>query len=237
MPEFFAIGLLPIILFVCVAIPAILFAVQAQKRRMGLAAGWAAARGCGFLQSNPALLPYLHGEPFIGGHSSKVQEFIDGVTPGGRTFCSFLYTYVVSSGKSSTTVMRTVVMVRLPATLPALSVTPERIGDKLQKFFGGQDIELESDEFNQRFRIKSPVEAFAYGVLHPRMMEWLMGPASGLVPFRIEGPDLLCWREGVPDYATLDGQLAAMCDFVDQIPQGVFEQYAAPPALGWTGGR
>ena len=84
-----------------------------------------------------------------------------------------------------------VVMVRLPATLPPLSLTHEGVGDKVRKFFGGQDIELDSD--------------------------------------------FICWREGVPDYATLDGQLAAMCDFVDQIPQGVFEQYAAPLALGWTG--
>jgi len=231
--EFFAITVLPFIITAAVVIPLIIHVVQVQKRRLAMIAGWAAARGYSFLQENRALVPYLQGEPFVGGRSAKVTEFIDGVTPGGRTFCSFQYSYVVSNGESSTTVLRAIVMVRLPAVLPALSLTREGFGDRVQKFFGGQDIELESDDFNRLFRIKSPVEAFAYGVLHPRMMEWLMGPAYAMVPFRIDGQDVICWREGKPDYATLDGQLAAMTDFVNQIPPSVIEQYAAPPALGW----
>jgi len=235
--EFFSMGMLPLFIVIAVVIPLIIYAVQAQRHREALVRGWAAARGCSYLPTNQVLVPYLRGEPFVGGRSAKVLEFIDGVTPSGRTFCSFNYNYEVSSGSdgSSHTVNRAIVMVRLPAVLPTLSLSYERFGDKVSKFFGGQDIELESDEFNRLFRVKSPVEAFAYGVLHPRMMEWLLGPARGLVPLRLDGLDVLCWREGVPNYATLDGQLAAMCDFVDQIPQSVIEQYAAPPALGWTG--
>jgi len=238
MLEYFVYESLAILGFAGVMVPLVLYAIRVHKRRLSLAAGWAAARGYSFLESNAALVPYLRGEPFPGGDSAKVQEFIYGTTPSGRTFCSFKYTYEESSGgRPSTTVNRSVVMVRVPAVLPALSVSYEGFGDKVQKLFGGQDIELESEDFNRLFRVMSPVESFAYAVLHPRMMEWLMGPARGLVPFRVEGSDVMCWREGKPDYSILDGQLAAMSDFADQIPHSVIEQYAAPPSLGWTVAR
>jgi len=229
---------LTILVFAAVVIPLVIYGVRAQRRREALVAEWVAARGCRYLKTNPGLVPHLRGEPFTGGSGATVEEFVEGTTPRGRSFCSFEYSYEVSdSDGSTTTVNYGVVMVRLPAALPPLRLTPEGVFDKIHKFFGGQDIELESDDFNRLFRVMSPVESFAYGVLHPRMMEWLMGPGRAVVPIRVEGSDLICWRNGVPDYATLDGQLAAMSDFVDQIPQGVFEQYAAPPALGWAGGH
>jgi len=162
----------------------------------------------------------------MGADQACVHDFITGITPSGRTFCSFLYSF----GSK----IQAVVMVRLPATLPSLILTPEMAGDKMAKLFGGQDIELESERFNRLFRIQSPVEAFAYGVMHPRMMEWLMGPALGLVPFIIDGQDVICWRYGPADYSTLDTQLVAMCNLIDLIPQSVFERYATTPALGWA---
>jgi len=207
---------------------------RAQRRRLAVAAGWADDRGYDYLASNQALLPYLRGEPFVRSVSSEVMEFIEGETPGGHTFCSFLYTYTSSSGDSPTTVEHAIVMVRLPAGLPELSLTREEFGDKVGKFFGGQDIELESDEFNRLFRVRSPFEGFAYAVLHPRMMEWLIRQANAMVPLRIDGQDVIWWREGRPNYAMLDLQLAATSDFIDQIPQEVFEKYGTPPAPGWT---
>ena len=209
-------------------------AVHARRNRAALARWWADTHGCRHLASNQALVPHLSGEPFAGGGKAKVREFVSGTTPGGHTFCSFRYSFNVSKSRGSSTSMRgCVVMVRLPAALPALSLRYEEIGDKIGKFFGGQDIDLESEEFNQMFRVMSPDEAFASELLHPLMMRWLMGAKRVLVPFYINGQDLVCVRDGKPDYATLERQVVEMCDFVDQIPQGVFEKYAAPSAIGW----
>jgi len=223
-----------------VAIPIIIIAVMASRRREALVQGWAAAHGCLYLQWNNAIVPYLQGPPFTGGGSARVREFVKGPTRGGLVFCSFLYTYEQYTGTNAqgqsqtTTVSRAIVIVRLPAAFPRLRLTNESFLDKVGKFFGGQDIELESDDFNRRYRVTSDNEAFAYGVLHPRMMEWLMGPASGLAPFTITGADLMCWREGRPDYALLDSQLAALDSFVAMIPQGVYEQFAmAMPPSYW----
>jgi len=272
---------LPILIFVAVAIPVAIFGFLAQQEREDLVAKWAADRGYDYLSSNPDLVPHLRGEPYSGGYSAKVKEFISGRTAGGHPFCSFKYSYEVSTGggtfggphfgsfmddhefstgfggmttgghnsglfmnshqfsmgqhNSTRTVEFAIIMMRLPAELPDFRLTYEGIGDKVQKFFGGQDIELESDDFNRFFRVQSPVEAFAYGVLHPRMMEWLMGPASSLVPFSIDGPNVFYWRDGSPHYETLDKLLTTLSEFIDQIPQGVFEQHGrTPQPISWA---
>ena len=227
--------LVGVILTAAVVVPVAIYEHRAQMKREALGQSWAAARGCNFSPTNPLLLQCLRGDTFPGGFNARVHEYIEGKTPDGRTFCSFMYVYEESSvsESGSSTVDRAIVMVRLPTALPSLSVTLEGIDDKVQKILGGQDIELESEEFNRLFRIESPVEGFAYGVLHPRMMEWLMRRRRSMVPFVIEGQDVICFRFGKPDYAALDGRLADMCDFIDQIPQGVFEKYAAPSAIGW----
>jgi len=211
--------------------PFIILHLRAQREREALARNWAAARGCTYSESNLAMLPYLPGAPAIGPRS-KVTECIEGETPGGHSFCSFKFAYQISSIPGATNaVSGAAVMVRLPAVLPELSLMHEALDDKLDKLFGAQDIELESDAFNRLFRVESPNEAFAYGVLHPRMMEWIMSEGRGMVPFYIRGQELICWGGTEPEYSTLDAQLETMCSFVDQIPQVVFEQYSQPLAL------
>jgi hypothetical protein len=41
-------------------------------------------------------------------------------------------------------------------------------------FFGFDDIDFESSEFSSRFIVKSADKRFAYDVIHPRMMEFLL---------------------------------------------------------------
>jgi len=233
---FSSVMIAPLIIFAVVAVLIIVLSIRAARRRQALVQSWADAHGCLYVQSNNAIVRYLKGPPFTGGWNAQVREFVKGQTRNGRVFCSFLYTYEESTGTDSqghsqtTTINRAIVIVRLPAAFPGLRLTNESLLDKVSKFFGGQDIELESDDFNRRYRVTSDNEAFAYGVLHPRMMEWLMGPASGLAPLMIQGADMFCWREGIPDYNTLDAQLGAMDAFAGMFPQGVYEQFGMAPA-------
>lgn len=226
------------ILVIVIGIIVAVVSYRAAGQRHLAAKQWAALNGCVYMPNNPAITSYFKGRPFIGGFTAKVSDFIEGKTPKGHTFCSFQYSYVVSTGKSSTTVYVAVAAIRLPSALPQLTVSNESIGGKIAQFFGGKDIQLESDDFNNEFRVQSDNEAFAYGVLTPQTMESLMGPVRDLVPFAIKGADLICWRTGYPDYMTLGGQLAAMDALVGAIPQGVYEQYArpAPAQYWWTPG-
>jgi hypothetical protein len=46
--------------------------------------------------------------------------------------------------------------------------------DKIAGAVGFDDIDFESAEFSKRFHVKSPDKKFAYDVIHPRTMEFLL---------------------------------------------------------------
>ena len=57
---------------------------------------------------------------------------------------------------------------------PTLLVRPEGLFDKLKGAIGFDDIDFESEEFSRKFYVQSSDKRFAYDVLHPRMMEFLL---------------------------------------------------------------
>jgi hypothetical protein len=67
---------------------------------------------------------------------------------------------------------------------PHLFVRREGFFDKLANFFGFSDINFESEEFSRRFRVKSPDKKFAYDVIHPRMMEFLLAEEPPMIDFQ-----------------------------------------------------
>jgi hypothetical protein len=67
---------------------------------------------------------------------------------------------------------------------PHLFVRREGFFDKLANFFGFSDINFESEEFSRRFRVKSPDKRFAYDVIHPRMMEFLLDEEPPMIDFQ-----------------------------------------------------
>jgi hypothetical protein len=66
-------------------------------------------------------------------------------------------------------------LVELPyPSLPDLRIRREGIFDALANAFGFGDINFESAEFSKRFHVKSSDKKFAYDVIHPAMMEFLL---------------------------------------------------------------
>jgi hypothetical protein len=57
---------------------------------------------------------------------------------------------------------------------PGLFIRREGFFDKIAGFLGFDDIDFESAEFSDRFIVKSSDKRFAYDVIHPRMMEYLL---------------------------------------------------------------
>jgi hypothetical protein len=65
--------------------------------------------------------------------------------------------------------------------LKPLHIDRENMLTRLADALGFDDIDFESAEFSRTFRVKSPDRKWAYAVLHPRAMEFLMsGPAYAL---------------------------------------------------------
>lgn len=98
------------------------------------------------------------------------------LTIGGREFEAIAgdYRYTVSNGKSSTTYHFSYAILRLPFDTPGIALRPERLLDRIEAAVGFSDITFESSEFNKRCCVRSQDKKFAYDVIHPKMMEFLL---------------------------------------------------------------
>lgn len=111
------------------------------------------------------------------GHSRFAYNALWGTTDGHR-IDAFDYHFAVtrSTGKSTTTshYHRSVVMLHLPVACPRLTVFEEDIASKIAQFAGYDDIDFESAEFSRRYCVRSEDKRFAYNLITPAMMEFLM---------------------------------------------------------------
>jgi hypothetical protein len=134
-------------------------------------------------------------------------------------------TYTDSEGRSQTRTVtedhsEIVTAVRMPFTLPMLSVGGG---------WGGKKIRFESEEFNDRFTVRTDDAKFASDVIHPRTMEFLI--AAEPPAFRIEG-DVM--RFSVDKH---DTQLIGFCadfahEFLSRVPSFVWKNLQiTPPAF------
>jgi hypothetical protein len=119
---------------------------------------------------------------FTRGHSRAAFNLMRGtVAIEGRSFLGTMgdYTYKVTSGsgknRSTKTYYISFLLLELPFRgVPHMAVRPEGIFDSFSAFMGFDDIDFESEEFSRRFHVKSSDKRFAYDVIDPRMMEFLL---------------------------------------------------------------
>jgi hypothetical protein len=67
---------------------------------------------------------------------------------------------------------------------PNLLIRREGLFDRFAGFLGFDDIDFESAEFSERFHVKSSHKRFAYAVLDPRMMEFLLDSEPPTIELR-----------------------------------------------------
>jgi hypothetical protein len=180
--------------------------------------------------------------PFFQGRNRHARDVISGTVGTGqcaRSFVAFDYSYVTDSNngksRSSTTHRFAICAIRVPTYLPALAVTPESALTRLGNVVVHDDIDLESEDFNRRFRVQCPDPKFASDALPPRTMQALL--ARSPVHFRIEGCDVLCWEPGVTTPVALLERLATVSAFVDGIPDFVWHDYGPDDGAGSRFGK
>jgi len=143
---------------------------------------------------------YAQFEIFRRGHSRVAQRTMHGTLEVFGTRCAvrlgdFRYRVTRSNGKSSstTTYRFSYLIVHPPWPSPTLLVRPEGLFDKVKGAFGFDDIDFESIEFSRAFWVQSNDKRFAYDVLHPRMMEFLLAERPPMLD--LEG-GALCVSDG-----------------------------------------
>lgn len=176
--------ILLVVVVVAIAIAAIVLAAMAAKKRREDLANLAQRLGWRFSpdKDHDHDDEYAHFEVFRRGHSRYAYNTLTGdLELGGHRFAAkcgdFRYLVTSSNGKSTTTTTYrfSYLILHLPyRTVPDLLIRPEGLFDKLAGVFGFDDIDFESHEFSRKFHVKCADRRFAYDVVHPRMMEFLL---------------------------------------------------------------
>lgn len=125
---------------------------------------------------------YTHYEIFRQGDSRFAYNTLVGsVIVGGKPWPvkmgDFHYQTTTRHNKKTTTHTHlfSYLILELPyVRVPDLLIRREGMFDAIKNLFGFDDIDFESAEFSRRFFVKSPDKRFAYDVIHPGMMEFLL---------------------------------------------------------------
>lgn len=212
-----------------VVVVGVLGYLGAQRRRDEMAA-YAASRGWRYETQQPALVDRFPGAPFGRGHSRQAFNVIYG-RHDGRDFCSFDYRYSETSGsgedRRTTTYRFSVLAMSLGVPVPDLEVSPENLFGRVIGRLTDSDIELESEDFNRAFTVRSPDRKFASDLLHPPMMEFLLAHPD--VAWRLTGDSMLVIARGERSLDQIDWTLDLMDAITDRIPEFVWRDLKGQP--------
>ncbi|MEO7588485.1 MAG: hypothetical protein ABIS84_10725 [Arachnia sp.] len=216
----------PFVLFpvmIAIAVVVGVGASRKDKERSDVWMRWAAARDWGFLAEWPQMVGSFTGGPFGRGSARRADRGFWGTFDGVPAF-GFRYRYTTSSGKSSQTHTFLVAGIRFPgADFPPMSLSREN-----GVLFGrDKDLQFENQQFNETWHVTSPSPRFAHDVLHPRAMEYLMGPTPPFDQLWFCGDVMFAHVPGDPDPTIADGLLRLLTDFVDLLPSHLLREVGA----------
>jgi len=123
---------------------------------------------------------------------------------------------------------RTAGAAKTSAYLPRLVVSVEKTSRKLLDVVGAADLELESDEFNRMFDVRTSDRNYAHAFLDARIIDFMVR-TGGDVEFETFGHwIMLCLDRVEPE------EMPAVCNlagaFRDNVPDLVMADYALPSA-------
>ncbi|MEO1584709.1 MAG: hypothetical protein AAFR96_09085 [Planctomycetota bacterium] len=98
------------------------------------------------------------------------------------------YTYTTGRGRNSRTHRISYLLLGLLyPDVPDLRIRDEHVFDRVSAAVGFDDIDFESAEFSRSFYVTGPDKRFAYDIVTPRMMEFLLKNQSWSPPLELAG--------------------------------------------------
>jgi len=193
----------------------IIFGVYASAKRRKELAEWALSRQLDFVAAKDSDFDsrYPNFNCLNRGDSRYAYNIMTGAI-AGRVFLGCDYHYATGSGKNRQSHNFSLVIVKSPILLEPLFIRPENFLDKLAEFAGFNDIDFESAEFNKKFYVKAPNKKWAYDIISPRMMEFLI--QSPVFSIQFDSLSVIVYRDKT--FSTADFEAAV--DFIN----GVFER-------------
>ncbi|MEV5967516.1 DUF3137 domain-containing protein [Kribbella sp. NPDC051952] len=156
-----------------------------------------------------------------GGHGHETRDVIRGRDGDGPPFVAFTHhwkttrteTYTDSEGRTQTRTVtdnhsEAILGFQLPVHMPPLQVARS-----------GRGISFESEAFNKQFSVYAQDNKYAYDVIHPRQMEYLM--ASQPTEFRLAG-DWAWFSPGRHNHPTIAHSSQFIRGFLARVPRFVW---------------
>lgn len=126
-----------------------------------------------------------------------------------------------------------VAALELPALLPFLELTPHVAGRVvLRSDLAVPDLDLESAAFNRHWRVATEDARFAHALLHPRVMERLLGPDCARLSLSVEGRHLVSWAPDRPTPGEVERHLTVLSRIADAVPDFVWQDHGRQPGPG-----
>ena len=219
---------LPFILFAAVVVAALLIGVCFSAKRRKELAAWAQAHGLGFSAGREEDIEYRYPN-FQCLHQGD-NRYACNVMQGRwheRECAAFDYHYETHStdgrGGQQTEVHEfSAVVLASPVPLKPLSIRHEGFFDKVAEFFGLDDIEFESAEFNRRFHVKSPDKKWAFDVIHQRTMEFMLSMPDFSLQFGADA--VIAWRNRKLKPAEFGQAADLIAGILDRLPEYLVKQ-------------
>lgn len=225
----------PFVLFLAVAVllglAVLITRPMRDRRRAKDVVEWADMNGWEIPEeaTNSELPRRWPGGPFLQGRPEPATDVMYGEVSGYRMI-SFTHTW--RTGKEDARFSRKkyahVIALDEDAAEPRLELTPELFKDKIQKLFGGQDVQLGNPAFDDAWRVRASDDVFARRVLDPRFMSMLMLPDYQRTNIRVDGPAVMLWLPGkasAENLSTMTGKLVEVSRLTVPLEKGqpVFE--------------
>lgn len=201
-----------IVIIAVVIIAAIIGGWYAASQRRKELSAWAQSRGLQFTDEKFYDLDdrFAAFSCLSQGSDRYAYNIITG-SLAERDFLGFDYHYTTGSGKDQQTHTFSAIIVQSPIALKPLFIRAENFLDKIAEFAGFNDIDFESAEFSRKFYVKSPDKKWAYDVIHPQMMEFLL--ASPIFTIQFDSVYIMATRDttfGAEDFEAACGVVEGM---------------------------
>lgn len=201
------------------------FRASEQARHARRLRDFAEQHGWAYRTEGNDLIAGLTGFPFGTGTARTAEDVVEG-TYSGLTVASFTYSYDQQvAGEYAGEQVFTVTQARLNIPFPRLDLVPEDMGTRVLSQFGLADIDLESAEFNRKWRVLSADKRYAIDTVDPRMMLVLLRGHQQGVAVRIDGARVIAWSAGVGHVRDLARRMDLVAGVAKAIPAHVVRKY------------
>ncbi len=185
--------------------------VVAELERWAEERGWEVGG-----EPESATLP-ARGVPFaLAGERGRVLAAVRGEHQGHDV--TVLYFATGNDGRPLTQYF-TVVAASTGAASPVTVAAPRRGFGRIASALGLPELAVESDAFNRRWRVVSADARGSYEILHPRVIDRLLGPDAGTLPVTWDAGIVLVAREGLTaEPSFLDRSIGLVEDLAVLVP-------------------